>query len=236
MDSSPQHSDADDHPPLPPVKLDPLAALFSYLIPGMGQVYQGRVGKGLLFFFGLYLLFFYGMWMGQWKNVWLPDARALPPAGILGQQLGGVAKAVSYRPQFLAQFWIGVAAWPAVYQYINYDPMKDEGPVFGKFQRTPTEDQLNDLQRNSSKRWDLGWVYTVIAGVLNLLVIYDAFAGPMFRDPPKWLEEEKAEAAAPEPAAAPPPPPADSPEPSPYAPPMPPPPENPQQGLSLIHI
>jgi hypothetical protein len=25
----------------------------------------------------------------------------------------------------------------------------------------------------------------VIAGVLNMLVIYDAFAGPMFRDPPK---------------------------------------------------
>jgi hypothetical protein len=24
----------------------------------------------------------------------------------------------------------------------------------------------------------------VIAGVLNMLVIYDAFAGPMFRDPP----------------------------------------------------
>ena len=65
-------------PPLPPVKLDPLAALLSYLIPGLGQIYQGRVGKGLLFFGGLYLLFFYGMWMGQWKNVWLPDASDLP--------------------------------------------------------------------------------------------------------------------------------------------------------------
>jgi hypothetical protein len=25
---------------------------------------------------------------------------------------------------------------------------------------------------------ELGWVYTVIAGVLNILVIYDAVAGP----------------------------------------------------------
>ena len=25
-----------------------------------------------------------------------------------------------------------------------------------------------------------GWVYTVIAGVLNILVIYDGFAGPAF--------------------------------------------------------
>ena len=36
------------------------------------------------------------------------------------------------------------------------------------------------MQRDSDKRWDLGWVYTVIAGVLNVLVIYDALAGPAF--------------------------------------------------------
>jgi hypothetical protein len=219
-------------PPLPPVKLDPLAALLSYVIPGLGQIYQGRVGKGLLFFGGLYLLFFYGMWMGQWRNVWLPETDNLPPVAIAGQNLGGVAKAVSYRFQFLGQFWIGAAAWPAVYQYTVFDPNKDAGPIFGKFQRMPDEKELNDLQRNGNKRWDLGWVYTVIAGVLNLLVIYDAFAGPMFRDPPKWMEDERAEGTTPSgdsptPMPLPPPPPADR---SPYEPPAPLPPANPQQG------
>jgi hypothetical protein len=191
-------------PLIPPVKLDPLAALLSYLIPGLGQIYQGRVGKGLLFFGGLYLLFFYGMWMGQWRNVWLPDADGLPAVALAGQDLGGAAKAVSYRPQFLGQFWIGTAAWPAVYQYIVYDPAKDAAPVFGKFERTPDEKELNNLQRNGNKRWDLGWVYTVIAGVLNLLVIYDAFAGPMFREPPPSFDSDEMEdasaAAAPKPA------------------------------------
>ena len=62
--------------------------------------------------------------------------------------------------------------------------------VLRSFQRAPSEEELNDLQRNGNKRWDLGWVYTVIAGVLNLLVIYDAFAGPMFRDPPPGKKEE----------------------------------------------
>lgn len=162
-------------PEFPPVKLDPLAALLSYLVPGLGQIYQGRVGKGLLFFCGLYLLFFYGMWMGQWRNVWLPDSG--------GQPVAGAVKSISNRYQFLGQFWIGAAAWPAVYQYAVFDRNKDAGPVFGKFQRMPDEKELNDLQRNGNKRWDLGWVYTVIAGVLNLLVIYDAFAGPMFREP-----------------------------------------------------
>ena len=177
-------------PPLPPVKPDPIAALLSYLIPGLGQVYQGRIGKGLLFFCGLYGLFFYGMWMGQWQNVWLPEVADMPDVEIAGQRLGGTAKAVSYRPQFLGQFWIGVAAWPAVFQYAAYDPAKETGPVFGTFQRAPKEETLNNLQREGNKRWDLGWVYTVIAGVLNLLVIYDALAGPMFREPPPGWDKK----------------------------------------------
>ena len=168
-------------PPPPPRRLDWLAAVLSYLLPGLGQVLQGRVGKGVLFFVCLYGLFFYGMAMGKMKNVWLPDAAKLPDVEVpvLGK-LDGWPKALYYRPQFLGQFWIGAAALPAVVQYAQYDPAEQEGPVFGKFQRAPTEDQLNDLQRNSSKRWDLGWVYTVIAGVLNVLVIYDALAGPAF--------------------------------------------------------
>jgi hypothetical protein len=214
-------------PPIPPVKLDPLAALLSYLIPGLGQIYQGRIGKGLLFFGGLYLLFFYGMWMGQWRNVWLPETDNLPPVAIAGQNLGGVAKAISYRVQFAGQFCIGAAAWPAIYQYAVFDGAKDAGPIFGKFQRMPDEKELNDLQRNGNKRWDLGWVYTVIAGVLNLLVIYDAFAGPMFREPLQSHtgdEMEDASAATDaEPASPPEPPapPAVAPPPAPEVPPKP---------------
>ena len=86
--ASPQlGTESEEHAqPLPPVKLDPLAGLLSYLIPGMGQVYQGRSGQGLLFFFGLYLLFFYGMWMGQWRNVWLPDVSDMPQLEVGGYQ------------------------------------------------------------------------------------------------------------------------------------------------------
>jgi hypothetical protein len=191
----------DSQPPLPPVRHDYLGATLSYLIPGLGQVYQGRIGKGLLFFFGLYTLFFYGMWMGKWSNVWLPDVADMPPLEIAGNRLSGVPSALYYRPQFLGQFWIGVAAWPAVLQYVNFDPNKETGPIFGAFQRTPPEGTQNDppelitlnkLQRDGNKRWDLGWVYTVIAGVLNLLVIYDALAGPMFRDPPPgWKKDDE---------------------------------------------
>jgi hypothetical protein len=149
---------------------------------------RGRVGKGLLFLVGLYGLFFYGLAVGQFKNVWLPDPTELPEAElpVMGR-LSGVPKALYHRNQFLGQFWIGVAAWPALAQYLltQYPPdgtPPPPTPVLGRFMQAPTELELNTLQREGNKRWDLAWVYTVIAGTLNILVIYDALAGPMVRD------------------------------------------------------
>jgi TM2 domain-containing membrane protein YozV len=159
---------------------DVAAAFLSYLVPGLGQMYQGRVGKGLLFLVCLYGLFFYGMYLGSWKNVYLPDtvSPANPASNPynLWRPLGNVYN----RLQFAGQVWIGVAAWPAIWQYLMYDPAAERGPVFGTFQRQVSEGELNRMQVDGGKRWDLGWVYTVIAGVLNILIIYDAFAGPTF--------------------------------------------------------
>jgi hypothetical protein len=169
-------------PNFPPKKLDPLAALLSYLLPGLGQVVQGRIGKGFLFFFGLFGMFFYGMSNGRWKNVWIPQPEDVQSGEVFGYKFEGLSKSLFSRREFLGQVWIGVAAWPAIIQYATFDKSKDGHSILGTFQRCPPEDELNRLQRNSDKRWDLGWVFTVIAGMLNLLVIYDALAGPMFRD------------------------------------------------------
>src|SRR5947209_7471117 len=157
--------------PRPP---SPLAGLLSYLVPGLGQIYQGRVGKGLLFMVCLLGLFFYGMALGSWKNVYLADTAGAP--GNNPWNLPLPAANVYNRPQFAGQFWIGVAAWPAIYQYNTPAP----GPLLGEFERTPDEHEVNRLQQEGDKTWDLGWVCTVIAGVLNILVIYDAVAGPAF--------------------------------------------------------
>jgi len=164
------------NPSIPPVHLDFLAGLLSYLIPGLGQIKQGRVAKGVVFFVALYALFFYGWSLGQRKNVFLADS------GDRGGLLSRLGNDLYYRPHFAGQFFIGIAAWPAVAQYINFDDKKDEGPIFGRMMRAPAADEINRLQREESKTWDLGWVYTVIAGVLNILVIYDAIAGPAFRE------------------------------------------------------
>ena len=155
----------------------PWAGFLSYLVPGLGQIYQGRIGKGLLFLVCLYGLFFSGLAMGDWKNVYLPDTTKTNPVSFLPTPLANVYN----RLHFAGQFWIGVAAWPAIWQYMYFDDRQPTGPVFGNFERAPRdEEEVNKLQREGDKTWDLGWVYTVVAGVLNILVIYDAFAGPAF--------------------------------------------------------
>ncbi len=176
-----------------------LAAFLSYLVPGMGQLYQGRIGKGLLFFVCLYGLFFYGMWLGHGiaragdnetysitSNVYLPDAANHSNPFGLPRLLANLYT----RPQFAGQVWIGIAAWPALWQYSH-----PGGTLLGNFEAPPPEWAINEVQRHSNKLWDLGWVCTVIAGVLNILVIYDAYAGPLF------VAREASEGAAPEAAS-----------------------------------
>ncbi|HZT79444.1 MAG TPA: DUF6677 family protein [Gemmataceae bacterium] len=169
------------------------AAVLSYLVPGLGQIYQGRVGKGVLFLVCIYTLFFYGQRLGGGtvpygdgtytvsSNVYLPDPAILPRTQVLNFELNGVLKALYNRPQFLGQFWAGVASWPAVWQYLTCSKDRPSGESFlGNYQRTPPEEVVNQLQTDGDKTYELGWVFTVIAGVLNVMVIYDALAGPAF--------------------------------------------------------
>jgi hypothetical protein len=179
-------------PIAPAPDYSPLAGFLSYLVPGLGQLYQGRIGKGLLFLVCLYGMFFTGMAMGDWRNVYLPDTAHKNGPDWLPVPVANLWN----RLHFAGQFWIGAAAWPALWQYAHYDENQDADRIFGTFERTPREEVINDLQRNSDKSWDLGWVYTVIAGVLNILVIYDAFAGAAFAEAER-AEAIRQEAAAP---------------------------------------
>jgi hypothetical protein len=169
-----QAAPQDASPSLPPA-YSPLAGLLSYLVPGLGQIVQGRIAKGLLFFVCLYGLFFTGMAMGDWKNVYLAAAPRKDLV-VLGVRLPRFATDVWNRLHYAGQFWIGVAAWPALLQYNNVHVQ-----FLGDFEREPKEDEESEINRSKGKLPDVAWVYTVIAGVLNILVIYDAVAGPAFQ-------------------------------------------------------
>lgn len=156
---------------------DVFAALLSYLVPGLGQIYQGRFGKGLLFFAALWGMFFFGMYLGSWKNVYIFETKKDPA----GRSVGGMLWSWVDRVRFVGQAPIGIAAWPAILQYNGkWFVTAEQSQFWHEFQSEPDERLLNELQAHGTKYWDLGWVYTVIAGVLNILVIYDALAGPAF--------------------------------------------------------
>lgn len=228
---------AREHPSPPKREYHPLPAFLSYLVPGLGQIYQGRVAKGILFFVCVLTLFYYGMFMGSWSNVYLPsDDNKVKLNWLVFDdfELPRWAGNVWMRPQYAVQVWVGVAAWPAIIQYNTYNRDAETGPVFGSYQRMPYETRelrqeprepkqeqagdspedrtrarqvaglksnvalndwkgktLNDLQTEGDKAWDLGWVFTVIAGALNIMVIYDALAGPAFVVVPEPLTEAK---------------------------------------------
>src|SRR4051794_13395817 len=99
------NADAAPGAPPPPHGFQPLAALLSYLVPGLGQIYQGRAAKGFLFLVCLYGLFFYGMYLGSWQNVYIPDSP--PPRD--AREKTRVLDTLTDRARFFGQFWIGAA-------------------------------------------------------------------------------------------------------------------------------
>jgi hypothetical protein len=168
-----------------------LAGILAWAIPGMGHVYQGRTGKGLLFFICILGTFAYGMYLGEGKVVY---------AATPWEQ--------QYRWQYLCQLGVGLPATPMLIQ--RHRAENNQPPLWDGFMAqprnvpTPWQDysghmstQPNELAMWTVKmhpRFELGTVYTVIAGLLNVLVICDAVSGPLILKPhPKKGDDEEAD-------------------------------------------
>jgi TM2 domain-containing membrane protein YozV len=153
-----------------------IAALLAWLMPGMGHVYQGRTGKGILFFVCVFGTFVFGMTLGEGKVVY---------ASMPGQE--------PWRWQYYCQLGVGLPAMPALVQRRLMS--QDKQPLLNGFMAPPldTPQPWKDDSGHASKqpnelalwtvamhpRFEIGTVYTVIAGLLNVLVICDAYAGPL---------------------------------------------------------
>ena len=165
-------------------KPDYVAGLLSALIPGLGQLYQRRAFKGWLFLGCIYFLFFYGWVLGGKSNVYLPRAEQCVPfkTNVVRVAFGiPFPKPLYYRWQYLGQMGVGLAAWPAILQCYWADEENEPDvtpPLLGKYLKAPPERELNRLQTEGDASWELAWVFTVAAGLLNLLGIYDALCGP----------------------------------------------------------
>lgn len=161
------------------------AAFLAWLWPGAGHLYQGRTGKGWLYMSCILSLYFFGFWMGEGKIVYW---RWVSPFNNPEQ----------FSLYYIGQFFVGLPALPALIQgtihHFGYDltnlPLMG---TIGGFMGPPKPDVLNGLHPRLSKLVEVGTIYTTIAGLLNILAIYDALEGPAYAD-------EDAAADAPTPA------------------------------------
>jgi hypothetical protein len=153
-----------------------LAALLAWLWPGAGHLYQGRHVKGVLFMVCVLSTYCIGMILGQGHVVyasWAENDR---------------------RWQYLCQVGAGLPALPALVQ--NRLVRSGRQPLFGGRMAPPVEvienaeDELAGWHAKLAGQFDLGTLYTMIAGLLNVLAICDAFAGPFVPAP----EEDKKKA------------------------------------------
>jgi hypothetical protein len=145
------------------------AALWAWLWPGAGHLYQGRTAKGILFMVCILGTFFYGMFLGDGRVVFVY----------------GPWKPEMFRWPYLCQVGVGLPAFPAVLQARLADR-----PLFGGWYLPPRGPQeMDDVHRYLHRYFELGTVFTMIAGLLNVLAIYDAYGGPAY------AHEKKNEAA-----------------------------------------
>jgi TM2 domain-containing membrane protein YozV len=145
----------------------PWAAFLAWLVPGLGHFYQGRTGKGILYAVCILGLYFMGMVMGEGKIVYW---RWVNP-------MNNPEKFCLY---YLGQFFVGLPALPALIQSTLHHYGWD--PVLWGLMAEPSQIELNGLQTRLGKLVEIGSIYTCIAGLLNILAIYDAYEGPAYQE------------------------------------------------------
>jgi hypothetical protein len=191
-----------EHPAEEAIELkDPaLAALLAWLIPGLGHWYQGRRAKAVLYFVCIMGLFGYGVYLSS-SNL----------TCFAGKGTIGYGRAVyfswrdgDHRLNYLGQIGVGLAALPAL---VQANRMGNHQKVWwGGFMAPPRlpaasvgeEDDPNfdqptpqDLYRQLHYYFDLAGFFTVVAGLLNVLAIYDAWAGPVVAPPAEDKDEKE---------------------------------------------
>lgn len=145
-----------------------LAALLAWLVPGLGHLYQGRKGKAALYAVSILGLFFVGLVLGDGKIVYW---RWITP----------MQDPENFRASYLCQFWVGLAALPGLIQ-ATLEHYGHSSILWG-YLAPPSPQAVNALHPKLSRLVEVGWVYTVVAGLLNILAIYDALEGPAHPSP-----------------------------------------------------
>lgn len=187
-----------------------LSAVLAWLVPGLGHWHQGRRGKAVLFFFCIISTFVFGIYLGGNREVgwgrtvyfsWRDNDRRLAYVCQIGAGLVALPAIIQANLMASQQrvWWKGFMAPPRpssdpgleLLQRQGADPKMRE-VVLRAF---PNLDQptISELHHKLARYFELGTVFTMIGGLLNLLAIYDAWGGPVFSSSSKKEEPAPAE-------------------------------------------
>lgn len=143
------------------------AAFLAWLCPGLGHFYQGRVGKAILYASCILTLYFLGFAIGEGKIVYW-------------RWVNPLRNPEKFCLHYVGQFFVGLPTLPALIQgtlaYYGFEP------VFWGFMAEPAQNVINGLHPRLGKLVEVGTIYTTVAGLLNILAIYDAYEGPAYSD------------------------------------------------------
>jgi hypothetical protein len=157
---------------------DPIVAgVLAWLVPGLGHFYQGRYAKAVLYFVCIQGTFVYGLYLGSSSTVgW-------------GRDVYLSFRWNDLRLPYLCQIGVGLPTVPvSLIQADRFHSGKE--PLWHGFMAPPkiTAGEpggvtAQDLYRKLPRVFEMGTVYTMIAGLLNILAIYDACCGPVPLEP-----------------------------------------------------
>lgn len=143
-----------------------VAAVLAWLIPGAGHLYQRRYFKAAVFAVCVLGCYFFGLAIGDGHVVYASWTKEDP------------------RWQFVFQAGVGLPALPALVQ--SRRVMRKQEPLIADVLAPPRQpvfvkshDHLASWHLRLGAKFELGTLYTMIAGLLNILAVYDAYAGPL---------------------------------------------------------
>ncbi|MDO5308859.1 MAG: hypothetical protein Q4G03_05135 [Planctomycetia bacterium] len=160
-----------------------LALLLSWLLPGAGHFYQRRYFKAAIFALSIWTLLIAGLEMGSYRA---PLTENGPEHLFFARDVYCSWRPGDKRLYFIPQAFVGVVAIPAYLQSRNpVDATEEFWSTAFAPPRLPSEERRaaqptgDEIVMHLGSWFDLGSLYTLVAGLLNLMAIFDAFAGPV---------------------------------------------------------
>lgn len=177
-----------------------LAALLAWLIPGAGHFYQRRRAKGALFCICILSTFLFGLGLGRGRVVYASFKSDDFRWQFVPQLACGAVSFPALAQKVVTQnggdpMWVLCERFPGNHpnadlrfskiteknqdQKLNDNTLKDgfmappAGPTLAR-----GNDVLSKWHFDYRHDYEMGTLFTVVAGLLNLMAIYDAFVGP----------------------------------------------------------